>query len=100
MRREKDERVLGQYSTAGRKQSRELVSELPLPPAGTSEARRIQHEAVVAASAAPLPRDEPRGVIHEPPDRAVTEAGQRGIAARPLDCALRGVHMCDGGPGA
>ena len=60
-----------------------------------AEGRRVQDDSVVAPSAPPLAFDERLGVIDDPADRAIGEAGQLGVPTRPADRRPRRVDVGD-----
>lgn len=65
-----------------------------------AEFRRIGEDDIVAVAATLLAQDELHGVLADPADRRLVEAGERLVLARPADRLLGGVHMGDFGAGS
>ena len=61
-------------------------------------ARRVEDDPVVAAAPARLAPGERQGVVDDPADRPVGQAGQLGVAARPGDGRTRPIDMRRPGP--
>ena len=90
------DRLPGEQAREQREEIREIgldLEDLAFRPA--AKARRVEDEQVVAVPAAQFAFEEFRHVVHDPADGLVLERIQRGVLARPLDHALRGIHVAD-----
>ena len=95
------ERLRRQDRAADVGQCRQVLEQLPDLALGTAPiGRRVEQDDVVAAAAALLALGEFHGVLADPADRLVDEAGHLLVLARPADRLLRGVDMGDLGAGA
>ena len=100
VRGQEQKAALGQDALDVVKQGREVALQPPRLARRAVPIRRwVQDDAVVAALATALARDEGTRVIDEPADRAIVERIQRSVAAGPVDRGFRRVDVHDRRPG-
>ena len=95
---EEEEGLVGQEGPAFLQQLPEVVLEAPdFARAPAAVGRRVHDDGVVAAAALHLAPDELEAVVGDVADGLVGEAAEGRVLLAPLDHALGGVDVADGG---